>query len=105
MRLFIAITGRVVWALWVDEIGLWLADVTGSTLFRESQTPEGSTIAAQNLATVAAATTELSVSVDEIARRIGDTAEPRPRGRSADVPPGRAHARRSRGGDGGSDRS
>jgi len=51
-----------------------MADVTASTLFSASQTAEGSTIAAQNLATVAAATTELSASVDEIARQIGDTA-------------------------------
>jgi methyl-accepting chemotaxis protein len=51
-----------------------MADVTASTLFSAAQTAEGSTIAAQNLATVAAATTELSASVDEIARQIGDTA-------------------------------
>ena len=51
-----------------------MADITASTLFNASQTAEGSTIAAQSLATVAAATTELSASVDEIARQICDTA-------------------------------
>jgi methyl-accepting chemotaxis protein len=58
----------------MSTIASGMADVTASTLFSASQTAEGSTVAAQNLATVAAVTTELSASADEIARQIAATA-------------------------------
>jgi methyl-accepting chemotaxis protein len=58
----------------MSETARGMADVSASTLFNAAQTAEGSTVAARDLATVAAATTELSASVDEIARQICDTA-------------------------------
>jgi methyl-accepting chemotaxis protein len=51
-----------------------MTDISGITLRSTAQTAEGTEIAAQNLATVAAATIELSASVDEIARQIAETA-------------------------------
>eukprot|EP01037_Dinobryon_pediforme_P005815 gene5815-5878_t len=51
-----------------------MSDISGITLRSTAQTAEGTAIAARNLATVAAATIELSASVDEIARQIAETA-------------------------------
>ena len=50
-----------------------LADGTSRTRRSATQTAEGSTASSRDLATVAAATVELSASVDEISRRVADT--------------------------------